>query len=155
MRGDCFFCWYWCMFWTSLFILLFIIYYYLCNQCLSPLMLWVRISIRAWCTTLCDKVCQWLTTGRWFPPPIKLTAVALDTIKQTNIHFLCYFDKFNRWNSCLLFSIFSKSPRSIYILLCTYKPYTFSIFNIQSCLWPNKSNKNLSSEKSTQSMSDK
>ena len=27
----------------------------LCNQCLSPLMLWVRISIRARCTTLCDK----------------------------------------------------------------------------------------------------
>ena len=42
------------------------IYNYLCNQCLSPLMLWVRISIRARCTTLCDKVCQWLATGRWF-----------------------------------------------------------------------------------------
>jgi hypothetical protein len=40
----------------------------LCNQCLSPLMLWVRISIRASCTTLCDKVCQWLATGRWFSP---------------------------------------------------------------------------------------
>jgi len=39
---------------------------YLCNQCLSPLMLWVRILIRATCTTLCDKVCQWLTTGQWF-----------------------------------------------------------------------------------------
>jgi hypothetical protein len=25
-------------------------------------------------TTLCDKVCQWLTTGQWLPPPIKLTA---------------------------------------------------------------------------------
>ena len=37
-------------------------------QCLSPLMLWVRISIRARCTTLCDKVCQWLVTGRWFSP---------------------------------------------------------------------------------------
>jgi len=24
-----------------------------CNQCLSPLMLWVRISIRSRCTTLC------------------------------------------------------------------------------------------------------
>jgi len=33
------------------------IYNYLCNQCLSPLMLWVRISIRARLTTLCDKVC--------------------------------------------------------------------------------------------------
>jgi len=41
---------------------------YLYNQCLSPLTLWVRISIRARCTTLCDKVCQWLTTGRWFSP---------------------------------------------------------------------------------------
>jgi hypothetical protein len=32
------------------------IYYYLCNQCLSPLMLWVRVSIRARCTTLCLSV---------------------------------------------------------------------------------------------------
>ena len=44
------------------------IYNYLCNQCLSPLMLWVRISIRARCTTLCDKVCQWFATVRWFSP---------------------------------------------------------------------------------------
>jgi len=34
-----------------------LIYNYLCNQCLSPLMLWVRIAIRARYTTLCDKVC--------------------------------------------------------------------------------------------------
>ena len=39
---------------------------YLCNQCLSQLVLWVRISIRVRSTTLCDKVCQWLATGRWF-----------------------------------------------------------------------------------------
>ena len=57
-------------------------------------MLWVRISIGARCTTLCDKICYWLATGRWFSPgspPIKLTAmhdiieillkVALNTIK--------------------------------------------------------------------------
>ena len=44
------------------------IYNYWCNQCLSPLMLWVRISIRARCTTLFDKVCQWLATSRWFSP---------------------------------------------------------------------------------------
>jgi hypothetical protein len=31
------------------------IYNYLCNQCLSPLV-WVRISIRARCTTLCDNI---------------------------------------------------------------------------------------------------
>ena len=75
------------------------IYYYLCNQCLSPLMLWVRISIRARCTTLSDKVCQWLVTGRWFSPgpPVSSTnktdrheiteillKMALNTINQTN-----------------------------------------------------------------------
>ena len=27
-----------------------------------------KISIRARCTTLCDKVCHWLATGRWFSP---------------------------------------------------------------------------------------
>ena len=26
-------------------------------------MLWVRVSVRARCTTLCDKVCQWLTNN--------------------------------------------------------------------------------------------
>ena len=40
-------------------------YNYLCNQFLSPLM-WVRISIKVRCTTLCDKVCLWLATGQWF-----------------------------------------------------------------------------------------
>ena len=37
-----------------------------CHRCLSPLMLCVRILLRARCTTLCDTVCQWLTAGRWF-----------------------------------------------------------------------------------------
>jgi hypothetical protein len=74
------------------------IYNYLWNQCLSPLMLWVRISIRARCTTICDKVYQWLATGRWFSlgPLVSSTnktdhhditeillKVALNTIKQT------------------------------------------------------------------------
>jgi hypothetical protein len=44
------------------------IYNYLWNQCISSLMLWVRISIRARCKTLCNQVCQWLATGRWFSP---------------------------------------------------------------------------------------
>jgi hypothetical protein len=44
------------------------IYNYLCNQCLSPPMLWVRLPLRARCTTLCDKVCQWLAADRWFSP---------------------------------------------------------------------------------------
>ena len=51
------------------------IYNYLWNQCLSPLTLWALILIRARCTTLCDKVCQWLATGRWFSlgPPVSYT----------------------------------------------------------------------------------
>jgi hypothetical protein len=71
-------------------------------------MLWVRISIGARCTTLCDKVCQWLATGRWFSPgtPVSSTnktdchditteillKVALNTIKQTllqSVHLMC------------------------------------------------------------------
>jgi hypothetical protein len=46
------------------------IYNYLCNQCLPPLTLWVRISFSRGVldTILCDKVCQWLATGRWFSP---------------------------------------------------------------------------------------
>ena len=68
------------------------IYNYLCNQCLSSLMLWVRISIRARRTTLCDIVCGWFSPG----PPVSSTnktdrhniteillKVALNTIKQT------------------------------------------------------------------------
>ena len=45
------------------------IYNYLCNQCLSPLT-WVWIQLRRGVldTTLCDKVCQWLATGRGFSP---------------------------------------------------------------------------------------
>ena len=73
-------------------------YNYLCNQYLSPLMLWVQISIRARCTTTCDKVCQWLVTGLWFSPgPLVSTTnktdchditeillkVVLNTIKKT------------------------------------------------------------------------
>jgi hypothetical protein len=80
------------------------IYNYLCNQCLSPLMLWIRISIRVRCTTLCDKVCQWLATGRWLSPGLPISStkktdrhntteillkVALSTIKQTTT-FISY-----------------------------------------------------------------
>ena len=45
------------------------IYNYLCNQYLSLLQLWVRRPRMGGLldTTLCDAVCQWLATGRWFP----------------------------------------------------------------------------------------
>jgi hypothetical protein len=79
------------------------IYNYLCNQCLLPLMLLVRILIRARCTTLCHKVCQWHATGQWFSPdpPVSsanktdrhdiaeiLLKVVLNTIKQTKLVLL-------------------------------------------------------------------
>ena len=81
------------------------IYNYLCNQCLSPLTLWVRIPLRRSVlhTTLCDNVCHWLATVRWFSPgsPVSptnktdshdkteiLLKVALNTItlSLTNLH---------------------------------------------------------------------
>jgi hypothetical protein len=45
-------------------------YNYLCNQCLSPLMLWVRTLLRRAVldTTLCDQVGQWLAASGWFSP---------------------------------------------------------------------------------------
>ena len=79
------------------------IYNYLCNQCLSPLILWVRILIRARWTTLCDQVYQWHAIGRWFSPGPSVSStdktdrhditeillkVAFNTIKQTNISML-------------------------------------------------------------------
>jgi hypothetical protein len=77
------------------------IYHCLCNQCLSPLKLWVwthswRVVLD---TTLCDKVCQWPVTGRWFFPGSLVSStnktdchniaeillkVALNTIDQSN-----------------------------------------------------------------------
>ena len=43
------------------------IYNYLCNQCLSPLTLWVWTPLRRGVlnTILCDKVSHWLVTGLW------------------------------------------------------------------------------------------
>jgi hypothetical protein len=43
--------------------------------CYKSDLLWVWIPIGAKCTTLCDKVGQWLATGRWFSlgPPVSST----------------------------------------------------------------------------------
>ena len=113
------------------------IYNYLCNQCLSPLMLWIWISIRARCTTLCDKVCQWLATGRWFSPgpPVSSTyktachditeillKVALNTIKQTN----CFQTRDQKWS----FWHNIKSP-SDPLSKCCKMEYSLTIICIQ------------------------
>ena len=79
------------------------IYNYLCNQCLSPLMLWVRLPLRARC--LCAKVCQWLAAGLWFSPGTLVSStnktdrhdiaeillkVSLNTIKPNQTNQLIY-----------------------------------------------------------------
>ena len=82
-----------------------------CAICLSPLMLWVRISIKARCTTLCDKVCQWLATVLWFSPG--------PPVSSTN--------KIDRHN---ITEILLKVALNIYIILfrkyCLYMVYWFS-----------------------------
>ena len=52
------------------------IYNYLCNQCLSPLMLWVQTLFMARCTryNICDKVCQWFAAAQWFSPGIPVSS---------------------------------------------------------------------------------
>ena len=76
------------------------IYNYLCKQCLSPLMLWVRFPIRARCTT-CDKVCQWIATSRWFSPgpPVSSTNKTDRHPKSKSIisHLSCS----NQWSHLL------------------------------------------------------
>jgi hypothetical protein len=59
------------------------IYNYLCNQCLSPLMLWVwsPLGQSVLDTTLCDKVCQWFAAGQWFSP-----GTPVFSTNQTNHH---------------------------------------------------------------------
>ena len=64
------------------------IYNYLCNRCISPLMLWVQLPPMARCTTLCDKVSDLRQVDCFLrvlrlPPPIILLKVTLNTIKPT------------------------------------------------------------------------
>jgi hypothetical protein len=79
-------------------------------------MLWVWISIRERCTTLCDQFCQWLATGRWFSLGSLVSSinktdrhditeillkVALNTIKQTNKHNIKHLFSYLRFHSLL------------------------------------------------------
>jgi hypothetical protein len=49
---------------------------------ISPLMLWVRLPRRATSTTLCDKVCQWLSACGWFSP-----GTSVSSINKTQVWF--------------------------------------------------------------------
>ena len=89
-------------------------YNYLGNQYLWPLVLklWVRTPFRrsALDTTLCDEICQWLATGRWFSlgPTVSSTnktdhhdiseillKVALNTINHPCAYEICMYQKVN------------------------------------------------------------
>ena len=98
----------------------FTFYNYLSNRGLSPLMLWVRISVRVSCTTLCEEVVGDLRhVGGFlrFPPTINtdrhdateiLLKVALNTINQpTNRPTMWYVFVFR-----FPFSIIIKQQRS-------------------------------------------
>ena len=103
-------------------------YNYLSNHCLSPLLLWVRISIRERCITVCNKDGQWLAIGRYFSPGSPITStnktahhdiaeillkVALGNTKQSN-NYLQYRTLYN--HSSILYTIL----HSISVLLsCT------------------------------------
>jgi hypothetical protein len=115
--------------------------------------------VRARCTTLCDKVCQWLATGRWFfqGPPVSSTnktdrhdiieillKVALNTInKQTNIwpHLLkaspLIRTDFRWWGpfcSTFVFSVFL-FYLSLFYVLCPLLPVSLdcSLLSIPFC----------------------
>ena len=102
-------------------------YNYLCNQYLSPLMLWVRIPLRRGVldTTLCDNVCKWLATGLWFSLDIRvsfnnktdrhniteiLLKVALNAINQTKPSqrtvSLWYYTFTLFWNIYIIMGLF-------------------------------------------------
>ena len=60
--------------------------YWIYNQCISPLMFWVRFPLRASCITLCDEVCKWLAAGRWFSPgTLYSTTTKTDNNDKTEI----------------------------------------------------------------------
>ena len=85
-----------------------VVYINLCNQCLSPLLLWVWTPLR-WCvldTTLCDKVCQWLAAGRW---------CTLGFLCGLEIHVgWLHKTLFYNWNMNKKFFLLKKNPTCIH-----------------------------------------
>ena len=106
-------------------------YNYLCNQCVSPLALWVWIPLD---TTLCDKVCQWFAAGRCFflddpvcSANIKaiLLKVALDIITVTLIRNFTS-------NIHMLFNIFINELWNLFILFIKWKENKYHIVGTKS-----------------------
>jgi hypothetical protein len=45
---------------------------FICHHKITTLWVWILLRWYVLDTTLCDKVCQWLATGRWFSPSLWL-----------------------------------------------------------------------------------
>jgi hypothetical protein len=101
---------------TDISFALFTLFTYIYLPFVSPRSLRVQIPLRQGVldTTLCDKVCQWLATGRWFSPGIPVSStnktdchniteivlkVALNTITLIPKYKLLYFC--NIWEGLL------------------------------------------------------
>jgi hypothetical protein len=80
-------------------------------KCLPPLTLWVQILIRRGLlnTTWCDKVCQWIATGRLF-----LLVLLLRKLKKWRIISNSYLIHFT------LFYISLKNPSLFYMYVSYY-----------------------------------
>jgi hypothetical protein len=79
-------------------------------------MLWVRISIRARCTTLCDKVYQWLAAGRWFSPGPPFSSIKQNWSPRYNRNIVESGDKHHQTNIyicvCVLYLFFWRATNS-------------------------------------------
>jgi len=94
----------------------FITTMYLCNQCLWPLMVWVRIPPRRGVldTTLCDQVCQWIATVQWFSP-----GTPVSSTKKTDHHDIAKILR----NSGVKYHNPHSSPCTLYVHLSLHCAY--------------------------------
>ena len=111
-------------------------------------MLSVPISIRARCTTLCDKVRQWLATGRWFSLGLLFSStnktdrhditeillkMTLNTIKQTYDLIWTLF-LFSEWRSTIWSSRWSDFPSRWWFWFKTWEESKWLLFSFFICI---------------------
>ena len=87
------------------------IHNYLCSQCLSPLILWVRISTRERCTTIWDKVCLWNT-------------------RSTNNHQSLYYVK--KGEHLVYYTVCNAD----FVAVVVERSIAFAIFNVNNTFYP-------------------
>ena len=100
------------------------IYNYLCNHYISPLKV-NEFESRSWrCvldTTICDEVCQWFATGRWFSPGTSVSSTnKTDRYDLNEIVLKVTLNIINQpTNMEAITSCLSESDVSLYII-CIY-----------------------------------